>query len=1149
MKVLKKTSKNGSQVEDFDLNKIINAVKKAYASQKLEDKMGSDVTQALGGISSSYPQESIIPVDNIQEEVEKILVRHAPYKVARAYMLYRGQHDEARIINERLDYMEKYASSNDNAATASETDANANVISKNVANLEGEVYKTTNRILQRQRMKNRLGELYPKENLGKQYIEDLENNIIYQHDEASTPTVKKYTYSPNETVEIKYGDLHLLASLQTIYNEVPCKEILTDAKDGVWCKYPTNLYVRDKEGWTKITRLTRKVRHRDLVRVKTAFGEDIIVTDNHPMIVGDDKNLTKVAIESLGEKQLRLANNIKFDGIETLDLATCIECTQVYSNFITNRASKDTPYYYAKRFIKMDNALGYVVGFFIGNGNYDDTYGTIAFTQKEKAILDKLAENLFESLGVVSYSNQNSGSNPEIWVMKVCSKIVEQVFRNVFKIKDKVENKCLPYNLPMFNENFAKGIIEGLIDSDGTVQNNGATMSIRLSSRECITQLTKLLRYFGYGVANTHQVTPFGANTRIQSNYDIWGVCFTKTSNAVSFDNSYKYQKEVNNSIDERIEYSPGWTSITNVQKIEKGSFLDKCNYIYDITTESNTFDCNNLWVHNCEAVSLYPLMLDGVGNIDKVTPTPPNDIQSFSGQVTNLTFLLSSQCKGAVAEVGYFVTLNYYVIMEFGPKWYEKLDAVFTNDNTLHTYTIRNYILKGMKQFIFGINQAAGNRSYNSPFTNVSWFDSHYFKAMYGEFYYPDGTQPEWKAVDTLQRMFMKLMRDIRLIKPVTFPVTTMSLLYDEETKEFKDQKYAELCAEEWAKGGSFFCYMNSNPSSLASCCRVLSDMDENTFSSTTGMNGEMTGSCNVLSINLNRIVQNWYNLMKKDRESWDNTTALKNMDSLTEYLVNILERVYKYQIAYKTMLYDMEEKHMFADCDAQYIRINKLYSTIGVIGYMEAAEFLGLTISNNIDYKNFLSSLFSTISEQNKKHSINDKKKPFKFNLEAIPGEGLGVKWYEKDRKEGYVVTPGRERYSCYFFNPWDKSVSVLDKLKLHGGQIAKALSGGQAAHINLDSHLSTKQYLQLMHTAAQSGCNYFTFNIPMSECKKCGHIVNAPISKCPKCNSEEIKYYTRTIGYLTAVDNWSSAMQKEFTQRIFTDKTIKEIKECKK
>lgn len=688
-----------------------------------------------------------------------------------------------------------------------------------------------------------------------------------------------------------------------------------------------------------------------------------------------------------------------------------------------------------------------------------------------------------------------------------------------------------------------------------------------------------------------------------------------------------------------------------------------------------------------CCAVTLYPLMVEGVGNVDGITPTVPNDIQSFSGQITNLAFLLSSQCKGAVAFGDYFVALNYYVIKEFGEQWYNKLDVIVTNSHITKQHTIEYYILKGMKQFIYGVCQPAGNRSYNSPFTNVSWYDKYYFEAMFGEFYYPDGTKPEWNAVDKLQRMFMKLMREIRLLTPITFPVTTMSLLHN--GKEFLDKDYEDLCAEEWSKGGSFFCYMNDNPASLASCCftkdticwfrleknsdnieltfrdaylkygdrevfvynpyrkdfqkaklirveaaprnekvfkledcteisctedhifpvyekgdlqakdigigdsfitdgnapikildsrsfktnkayycfqfidetelpyftltngvithncRVLNEMTDNTFSSTTGMNGVMTGSCNVITLNINRIVQdyihtwkNWEDHIVDGKCAFPFEWFSKNFSDLKHYLINILERVYKYHIAYKTMLYDLEDKGMFAASNGNYIYMKKLYSTIGLIGYMEAAQFLGLEISNNKDYKDFLKLIFNTVSEQNKLHSIHDKKRPFLMNSEAIPGENLGVKLLEWDKRDGYYTPEGAKRYSCYFFNPWNDKVSIIDKLKLHGGDIAKALSGGQAAHLNLDTHLSKEQYKELMHIAMKNGTNYFTFNIPMSKCKDCNHVVNAPIKECPKCHSKNIRYYTRIIGYLVAVDNWSEAMQKEFGDRYFSD-----------
>ena len=529
-----------------------------------------------------------------------------------------------------------------------------------------------------------------------------------------------------------------------------------------------------------------------------------------------------------------------------------------------------------------------------------------------------------------------------------------------------------------------------------------------------------------------------------------------------------------------------------------------------------------------CMAATLFPLMAEGVGVIDGVTPSPPNDIQSFSGQVTNLVFLLSASAKGAIALGDYFIALNYYVIAEYGPNWYNKLDVNTTSDHCLRPMTIRRAIRKGMKQFIYGVNQPAGNRSYNSPFSNCSYYDKTYFESIFDNFYYPDGTKPEWKAIDTLQRIFMELHRELRLIKPLTFPVTTFAMVHD--GNDVIDKEYKDLCAEEWAKGGSFFCYLSNNPSALASCCRVLNEMSENTFSSTTGMTGIMTGSCNVITLNINRIVQDWC-------KSIGGIPRVGNQhDSLKFFLMNILERVYKYHIAYKTMLYDLEKKGMFSPSNGGYIYMKKLYSTIGLIGYTEAAQFLGMSVSNNEEYIDFLRLIFGTVKEQNKLHSIRDKKRPILFNSEAIPGEGLGVKLYEHDKKDGYWVPEDQNLYNCYFYNPWDNT-SILDKFTLHGKQVAPYCDGGQALHANLDAHLSKEQYLKLIDFAIEEGTNYFTFNIPISECKKCGHVVNAPVEKCPKCGSENIDYWTRIIGYLRPVSAFSNPRKIEQKKRIYS------------
>lgn len=405
-----------------------------------------------------------------------------------------------------------------------------------------------------------------------------------------------------------------------------------------------------------------------------------------------------------------------------------------------------------------------------------------------------------------------------------------------------------------------------------------------------------------------------------------------------------------------------------------------------------------------CMAVSLYPLMLEGVGNIDGVTPSEPNDLKSFSGQVTNLIFLLSSQCKGAVAVGSYFIALNYYIIKEYGEDWYNKLDYPSTSEYAKIQRTIKDSIYEAFKQFVWGINQPAGNRSYQSPFTNVSYYDRTYFESLFGEFYYPDGTQPEWRAIDSLQRLFMDWFNNLRLKQVLTFPVETFAMVHD--GKDIIDKEYKDLCAEMYAKGHSFFTYISDSADSLASCCRLRNEMSENTFSPTSGLTGVKTGSCNVISLNMNRIIQDWaawYYESMDGMDSADMHTFYAPSSGFRPYLEAILDRVYKYHIAFKTMLYDWEDKKMFASSNGGYINIKDLFSTVGINGLNEAAEFMGLKVSNNPEYIRFLQEILGTIKANNKVNSIHDKKRPFLFNSEVVPAEGLGVKNYNWDKEDG--------------------------------------------------------------------------------------------------------------------------------------------------
>ena len=406
----------------------------------------------------------------------------------------------------------------------------------------------------------------------------------------------------------------------------------------------------------------------------------------------------------------------------------------------------------------------------------------------------------------------------------------------------------------------------------------------------------------------------------------------------------------------------------------------------------------------------------------------------------------------------------------------------------------------------------------------------------MFDDFFFPDGTQPHWKAVNWLQKRYMKWLNEERTKTLLTFPVMTVCLLTD--GKDVLDKEYKDFVTTQWAEGDSFFVYLSENADSISSCCRLRNEITENTFSSTTGLTGVQTGSCNVMTLNLNRIVQDFHNNWRQggDREllnlEWTNEPAMKK--ALTEYLESILDRVYDYQKAYKTGLYKMDAQGMFPQTKAGYINFDKLYCTIGVNGLNEAAKFLGLTVSNNKDYMDFASWILGVIKDYNKQHST----KKFKFNLELVPAESLGVKNYNWDKSENYWVPSDENLYNSYIYDAHDDT-SILDKIAMQGGQIAKSIDGGQASHLNLSDNLDKEQYEKLLEYAVQVGNSYITFNVPQTQCDDCGFIAKHPFDTCPECGSTKVTQWTRIIGYLRPLKAWSDARQEEGSHRMFAKK----------
>ena len=546
-----------------------------------------------------------------------------------------------------------------------------------------------------------------------------------------------------------------------------------------------------------------------------------------------------------------------------------------------------------------------------------------------------------------------------------------------------------------------------------------------------------------------------------------------------------------------------------------------------------------------CCSISMYPFLNNGIKDLGGLSASPKN-LDSYCGMYVNLIFAIAGQFAGAVATSEFLLYFDYFARKEWGDNYYLKPDVQLNNAHASRFMSIRKKIHQHFQQVVYSINQPAAARGMQAAFVNFSYFDKPFFDAMFGNFRFPDMSEPKWESLKWLQKEFMMWFNAERLKCLITFPVESVALIYKDG--KFEDEDMADFVAEEYARGHSFFTYISDTADSLSSCCRLKNKVDTKEFNFTNGNMGVETGSKSVITLNLNRIIQDWYKQYKPECHRNGNNVERKmiavrrlweseGLESFKRYLENILERVYRYHIAYNECLWDMYDAGLLPVYKAGFISLNKQYLTIGINGLNQAAEFLGIKCRNNDEYKEFCQSVFGIIKESNTLHNGKAFGHKVTFNTECVPAESLAVKNYNWDKADGYWVPEDTNLYASYIFKPNDKETSVLEKFILHGRDyIGDYLDGGSAAHINLSEHLSKAQYKKLLEFAAKNGCQYFTFNIPNCECDECGFIAKQPFDVCPKCGSTHVSLWDRIIGYLTKISNWSEGRQIEQKTRVY-------------
>jgi ribonucleoside-triphosphate reductase len=492
-----------------------------------------------------------------------------------------------------------------------------------------------------------------------------------------------------------------------------------------------------------------------------------------------------------------------------------------------------------------------------------------------------------------------------------------------------------------------------------------------------------------------------------------------------------------------------------------------------------------------CASISLYPFLLDGLTKLGGESKAPKH-LESFCGSFINLVFAVSAQFAGAIATVEFLTYFDYFARKEFGEAYLQS-----------HSDTIANHL----QHVVYALNQPAAARGYQSVFWNISVYDKYYFDSLFGEFVFPDFSKPKWSSIEKLQSYFLSWFNKEREKAVLTFPVVTAAMLteVDGDVGRVKDHSFAQMCAKQMSEGNSFFVYQSENADSLASCCRLRNEITDNTFSYSLGAGGIATGSINVITLNMNRLIQDGRDLK------------------------NEVEKLHKYQVAYRKLV----EEYLFHGAlpvyDAGFITLDKQFLTIGINGMVEAAEFKGVNVGNNQEYQNFVQQQLRVIFDANRQARETY---GYMFNTEFVPAENLGVKNAKWDKEDGYVVP--RDCYNSYFYAVENNEINHLDKFVLHGKEYNQYLDGGSALHLNLEQHLTEQNALNLLNIAATTGCNYFCINVKITICNVCEHIDKQTKQSCSACGSSNIDYGTRVIGYLKRVSAFSQGRREEHKRR---------------
>lgn len=1077
--------KSDGSFEEFDSQKIKHGICEAFIS------VGEDCNEGLINslVKNLYIYEKISSQE-IRRQVEECLMS-VNKKVAKSYIQKNDEEiNNTKQLKKDDDFVKQYISAS-NASTGSKYDSNANVENKNIVTLGQELHKGKNIQQNRYIMHNKIKSLYTKK-LANQYIKDLESHILYKHDESGTPG---YPYCVAITM---YP--FLIDGLTTLGGQ---SKAPTDLKS--FCGEFINLVYSVSSQFMGAVATPEFLMYMDYFIRKDYRDDYIDRLDEKVELNRKGRNIEQV-IENCFQQVVHSMNMPAGNrGYQTVfwNIGYFDEnyFNGVFGDFRFPDGSKpkwETLSWLQKKFMKWFNEerTKYVLTFPVE---------TMAMLTDGEDIVDKeyadfTAEMWSEGHSFFCYLSDSPdslssccfGKNQKVLWKSSTLGVKLTTLEELHNTKWETDKK----NLRIFhNGSWVKG------------------KSIKLPNREMFKVVTLNNKEF--------LLTDNHINITIDGEKETKDL---KVGDYLMF-NTQKLEAVPEN--DENLTYEQGFVV---------GAFLGDGSFgsvnkgiIYDINFSEN--------------IEKYEETLK---NINIANEQLGGESKCKLNEVYNNVFplrisskiLASFIMKWTAWERGTYAhnkRLNLNCLLQSEAFRKGILDGWYNTDggNSNRCYTTSKELAEDMEVLITSLGMQSiinvSDRTEETIIIRGEEYNRNY--PLYCVRWY---TETNNRANKDKEKTWIKKNNSI------FFKIKSI------EKVDYTEDVYCIECANEDEPYFTLPCGL------ITHNCRLRNSLKDNeldeehnhtTHQFSMGTASVATGSKSVMTINLNRVIQNATRKYLEEVEYFKlednkqyNINNVADKEKLYEYISNgiteITERVHKYQRAFNEIIKDFYNAQMLDVYSAGYISMKKQYLTVGVNGLTDAAEFLMIEPNLNKNYEEFVNVILETINKSNRK----DRTRDCMYNTEFVPGENLSNKNYNWDKKDGYYVSPKHIMYSSYFFNPEDTTLSILDKMKLHGNDFVKYLDGGQACHLNINEHLSFAQYRQLLKVASKYGCSYFTFNCKNTVCNDCGYISKDTLDKCPKCESENLDYLTRIIGYLSRVSSFAEARQEEEKMRFY-------------